>query len=277
VIDQQPNDPVGEEHQQKGEGDRVETRRAILELLAGQRIDARLGRGYHYFFESLKSKVGQDYKRFLAIQEIWQMIGQGLVYIDFEQSAPENWELILTEKGKHIVESGDNYSPYDPDGYLARLRKRIPQLDETVALYASESLRSFNADCYISTLVMLGVASEKAFLLLAEAFANWLPVSQSEKLLSIILDSKQNVIAKFTEFRKRIEPCKPKLPAEFADNMALTLDSVFDLIRIYRNESGHPTGKRTDKDDAFITLQMFAAYLQKMFGLMSFFKTTKYE
>jgi hypothetical protein len=255
----------------------MEIRKTILELLAGPRIDTRLGRGYHYFFESLKSKVGQDYNRHLAIQEIWQMIGDGLLYIDFEQPAAENWKLELSEKGQHIVESGDDFSPYDPDGYLVRLRKRIPLLDETVVIYAAESLRSFNADCYLSTLVMLGVASEKAFLLLAEAFANWLPDRQSEKFLSIIQDQKQNVIAKFTEFRKRIEPCKPKLPSDFADNMALTLDSVFDLIRINRNESGHPTGKRPDKGDAFITLQMFLTYLQKMFGLMTFFKTTKYE
>jgi hypothetical protein len=255
----------------------MEIRRAILELLAEPRIDARLGRGYHYFFESLQNKLGQDYNRHLAIQEVWRMVGDGLLYIDFEQHSPDNWKFVLTERGQHIVESGDDYSPYDPEGYLVRLRRRIPLLDETVALYASESLRSFNAECYLSTLVMLGVASEKTFLLLAEAFANWLPDSQSKKLLSIIQDRKQNVIAKFTEFRKRIEPCKPKLPPEFADNMALTLDSVFDLIRIYRNESGHPTGKRSDKDDAFITLQMFATYLQKMFGLMTFFKTTKYE
>ena len=238
----------------------MEIRRAILELLAGPRIDARLGQGKHYFFESLENRLGQDYNRHLAIQEVWQMIGDGLIYIDLETSSPDNWKLVLSEKGQHIIESGDDFSPYDPEEYLARLRKRIPLLDETVALYASESLRSFNADCYLSTLVMLGVASEKAFLLLAEAFATWLPDRQSEKLLSIIQDQKQNVIAKFTAFRKRIEPCKPKLPPEFADNMALTLDSVFDLIRIYRNESGHPTGKRPDKGDAFITLQMFATY-----------------
>ena len=203
------------------------------------------------------------------------MIGDGLVYIDFEGSSPENWELALSEKGRHVVESGDEFSPYDPDGYLDELKKRIPELDDTVILYASESLLAFNADCYISTMVMLGVASEKAFLLLAEAFAAWLPVGQSSKLLSIIQDPKQNVIAKFVEFRKRIEPCKPDLPSEFADNMALTLDSVFDLIRVYRNESGHPTGKRLDKRDAFITLQMFAAYLQKIFGLIAFFRSSK--
>lgn len=205
------------------------------------------------------------------------MIADGLIFIDFEQESPGNWDLVLAKKGQHIIDSGDEFSPYDPDGYLARLKKTIPELDETITIYASESLRSFNADCYLSTLVMLGVASEKAFLLLSEAFAKWLPDGQSEKFLSILQDPRQNIFAKFSEFRKRIEPCKPKLPAEFADNMALTLDSVFDLIRVYRNESGHPTGKRVDKGDAFITLQMFATYLQKIFSLTIFFRTSQYN
>ena len=57
--------------------------------------------------------------------------------------------------------------------------------------------------------------------------------------------------------------------------MALTLDSVLDLLRIYRNQAGHPTGKHVSRDDAFITLQMFARYLQKLYTLRSFFETTQ--
>lgn len=247
-----------------------EHRRAILELL-GSRVDARLSRGHHGFFEALRNKIGRNYKRHLALQEMWQMVGDGLIYIDIEQPAPENWDLRLTEKGKDVLKSGDDFNPYDPGGYIDRLKGRIPGLDDVVLLYAKESLRSFNSDCHLGASVMLGVACERAFLLLAESFALWLPAGQSEKFLMIVQDPKQNFIAKFSEFRKRIEPCKPKLPPEFSDNMALMLDSVCDLIRVYRNESGHPTGKIVDKGDAFITLQMFAIYLQKIFGLRRFF------
>jgi len=254
-----------------------ELRRAILELLASRGIDARLGRGDHYFFEALKNKVGQGYKRHIALQEMWQMVGDGLVYIDVWQPAPENWGLGLTEKGHDVLKSSDDFNPYDPDGYIERLKRRIPDIDEVVLLYAKESLRSFNSDCYLAASVMLGVASERAFLLLAESFSSWLPEGQSEKFLKIAQDSKQNFLVKFSEFRKRIEPCKPNIPHEFSDNMALMLDSVCDLIRVYRNESGHPTGKIVDKGDAFITLQMFAIYLQKIFGLMDFFRTNTGE
>lgn len=206
---------------------------------------------------------------------MWHMVGDGLIYIDIEQPGPGNWELRLTEKGKNVLKSDDDFNPYDPDGYIDRLKGRIPDLDDVVLLYAKESLRSFNSDCYLAASVMLGVASERAFLLLAESFGSWLPKNQSEKFLKIAQDSKQNFLAKFSEFRKRIEPCKPNIPAEYSDNMALMLDSVCDLIRVYRNESGHPTGKIIDRGDAFITLQMFAIYLQKIFGLITFFRTSQ--
>lgn len=53
--------------------------------------------------------------------------------------------------------------------------------------------------------------------------------------------------------------------------MALTFDAVLDLLRIYRNDSGHPTGKHIDHDTAFINLQMFARYLEKLYQFKAFF------
>jgi len=51
------------------------------------------------------------------------------------------------------------------------------------------------------------------------------------------------------------------------------MDSILDLLRIYRNESGHPTGRNISREDAFINLQMFARYLEKIYKLKSFFES----
>jgi hypothetical protein len=72
---------------------------------------------------------------------------------------------------------------------------------------------------------------------------------------------------KFSEFRKRIEPKKPDLPNEFSDSMALDLDAVADLLRVSRNDAGHPTGHRIDEASAYINLQLFARYIEKMMKL----------
>lgn len=57
--------------------------------------------------------------------------------------------------------------------------------------------------------------------------------------------------------------------------MSLTLDSVLDLLRITRNEAGHPTGRVVDRDEAFINLQMFARYLKKLYQLRAFFRQSQ--
>ena len=76
---------------------------------------------------------------------------------------------------------------------------------------------------------------------------------------------------KFEEFRKRIEPRKVDLPDELADGMSLTFDAVLDLLRIRRNDAGHPTGKPVLREDQYISLQMFARYLQRLYQFRAFF------
>jgi len=120
---------------------------------------------------------------------------------------------------------------------------------------------------------MLGVASEAAFLEMARAFADWLPEKEGGNLKDVIEGKRSNFINRFVEFRKRIDGHKHKLPDSLSDGMALTLDAVLDLLRINRNEAGHPTGKQLDRADAFINLQMFARYLEKMYRLKAFFET----
>ena len=201
---------------------------------------------------------------------LWSLVGQGLVYIDMQQSAPENWQWGLTDSGRASL-SDQQINPDDTAGYLARLKAMTPEISEITLMYSEEAVRSYISRCYLASATMLGVASEAAFLEMAEAFGNWLPKSPGEKFLTIIQNPKQNYIAKFTEFRKRVETIKPKLPGELADGMALTMDSLLDLLRIYRNDAGHPTGKKISREDAFINLQMFARYVQKMYLMKKFF------
>jgi hypothetical protein len=63
------------------------------------------------------------------------------------------------------------------------------------------------------------------------------------------------------------------MPDELSDGMSLTMDAVLDLLRINRNDAGHPTGRMFTREDAFISLQMFARYLQKLYAFRAFFES----
>jgi hypothetical protein len=249
-------------------------RRTVLKLLAAN-ADARWGKGLHYFYEAVKKEHSQPVRPLEVMEVLWQLLSEGLIFIDYSQPAPDNWEWILSERGRRVALSDTDFDPGDPDGYLQALRANIPDLDDQIFVYVHEALRSYNSGAFLASSVMLGVASERAFQHLGESFATWLPQNEAIRFREVFDNPRQNYIAKFVEFRKRIEPRKGELPQEFADNMALTLDSVLDLLRINRNEAGHPTGRRVDEREAYINLQIFGRYLIKLHALRDFFVATK--
>jgi hypothetical protein len=166
---------------------------------------------------------------------------------------------VPVSRRRHVVKGG-SWEPRDPDGYLERVRREIPDLDDLVALYITEALRSFNGRCYLATSVMLGVAAERAFLVMAESYGA--SSVAGAPAIAKELAKRGNYFALWTEFRKRIEPVRQDLPNGLAD--ALTLDAIADLIRLTRNEVGHPTGRQIDEDTARVHLTIAPVYLRKM-------------
>jgi hypothetical protein len=246
---------------------------ALLTVLSRPNADRRLGKGRHYLFKEVLKELPSEQRvaKEAFMEAVWALISQGLAFIDFSQSAPENWELKLTRAGQEAA-FDQGFNPDNAGQYLRKLQETIPDLSSLVLRYTHEAVHSYVNRCYLASAVMLGVASEAAFFDLAEAFANWLPESEDSKFRKILDNPRKHYISKFEEFRKRIQSHKSKLPPQLADNMALMMDSILDLLRIYRNDAAHPTGKEIERGDAQINLQMFARYLKRMYDLKAFFE-----
>jgi hypothetical protein len=242
----------------------VDVRRAVLAQL-GRGGGGRFGRSY------LVATIRQQVQcTDTAVWEaLWGLLGDGLVYLDTagQGSGTDNWQWRLSAVGQRVAEGG-SWEPRDPDGYLDRVRREIPDLDELVELYLTEALQSFNARCYLATSVMLGVAAERAFLVMAQSYAAS-SVAVAPAMAKELARPRSNYFALWTEFRKRIEPIRQDLPNRAAD--ALTLDAIADLIRLTRNEVGHPTGRRVDEDTARVHLTIAPMYLRKMQQLAGIF------
>lgn len=133
--------------------------------------------------------------------------------------------------------------------------------------YVTEALSAFNARCFLASAVMLGVASERIVEGLARSVADFRGGS-AKRLRAALEDPRASQFSRFTEMRKQIEPLRPELPDGTADT--LTLDAVADLLRVTRNEAGHPTGATIDEDTAYTHLQMAARYILKMTDLRAF-------
>jgi hypothetical protein len=251
----------------------AELQTVLLGLLGRSKVDPRLGRGQWYLSEAMAKEfaLNQQPKPQEIMKAVWSLISQGLAYIDYSQPSADNWTLHLTLAGKSAA-NDQTTNPDSPDKYIHRLQHDVPNASDTVLRYVNEALVSYLNRSYLASAVMLGVASEADFLEMAEAFGHWLPSTEGTKFLTLIRKPNAAYLAKFEEYRKKLEPRKPDLPEELADGMALTLDAIVDLLRIYRNEAGHPRGKQIGRDQAKIHLEMFARYVERMYAFKAFFE-----
>jgi hypothetical protein len=206
------------------------------------------------------------------IQEAyWAVIGRGLAYIDISQPAAENWTLNLTPAGRAAALDTE-LNPDDPEGYRQRIATLAPQLSDLVNVYLTEAIDTYYHECYLVSSVMLGVAAEALLLEVGHGFAAWLGGTAGGKLEAILVDPRRNYSAKFSEFRSRLETARPKLPAHLRDNLDIRLNSTVEILRLYRNDAGHPTGKIPDRQTCRIHLIVFADVLARYYGLLELFR-----
>jgi hypothetical protein len=175
----------------------------------------------------------------------------------------------LTEHGRKAIETAEPV-PHDPDQYLYHLSNGAPNLDQVALSYVGEGLECYQRGTYTASVIMLGVASEKITLDLAIAVQQALKGIEAERLLKNI---ERDGIAKiYEETKKRLEPRIKQFPPELSDSLITYLDAIFNVIRTYRNEAGHPTGKTIDRLTAFGLFSVFPFYCRRASALMDHIK-----
>jgi hypothetical protein len=178
--------------------------------------------------------------------------------------------LTITEYGKQVFTSED-WLPYDPDGYLAELKRMAPEIDDVTLAYIGESVASFNRHHLLSATITLGVASENLMLALIEAYRDWIKDAErkgrSEKHIADKWISTQ-----YAEFRKEFVSDIKSLPKELQADWETYLDGIFNFVRLNRNSAGHPTGKAMSAKVVYADLQIFADYARYIFNLIGHLK-----
>jgi len=208
-----------------------------------------------------------------AGEVIWDLIIEGVLRPGTTTGDPALPFFHLTEYGReHLKE--EHPRPHDPDGYLKRLMASVPDLDETVLTYLTESLKTFRIGCLLSSTTTLGCASEKALLLLFEAYAMALSGEKQERFRKDI-DGKP-MKRKFDEFHKRLDShLVSHLPGDIKEHLDIALIAISALLREMRNDAGHPTGKAVAREQAYANLAVFPTYLKKVYELIHWLQANK--
>lgn len=197
----------------------------------------------------------------------WDLILQQIIVPSINRDNPNLPFFKVTSRGKKYLDQDEAYFFHDVASYESRIRESIPDIDDLTLLYLKEAMQAFRSGCLLSSVVMLGVASENEFLMLIntlEASSKW------ERIFKKVF-KQRFILGKINSFQTALESMPDPLPSRLTEDLETTLGGVHSIIRNHRNDSGHPTGIIMKREQCFVLLQVFIPYAKKLHELDKFF------
>ena len=207
----------------------------------------------------------------LLLEVFWDLFRDGVITLGLNDSNKEFPFFRVTTRGRHLMEGGGEYFLHDVSGFERQIKAEIPDIDPTTLLYLKESLQAFRSGCILASTVMLGVATEHTFLLLMET------IDQSKTHSSTFssVSKERGILRKINKFKSVIEQNKKTVPRALLEDFDTHFLGVQSLIRGFRNESGHPSGKLIEREQSFVNLQLFVSYGRKAYQFINHFRNEK--
>lgn len=213
-------------------------------------------RGYQYELNETEREI------FLEI--FWDLFRQGIITLGLNDGHREFPFFKVSTFGTSLIKSSNSYFYHDLTSYTDLIKKEINNIDEVTLIYLKEAMQSFKSNCILSSTVMLGVATEHSFMLLLETL-------KENSIYQNVFEEK-TLLQKINKFKNILDQNIKTLPTEIREDLDTNFISILSVIRNYRNQSGHPTGKIIEREQAYILLQLFVPYCKKVYQLKEYFK-----
>lgn len=237
-----------------------------LRLGIGEVFARREGRIQPGHYGTTYSPDRQDSEIFLEV--FWDLFRQGIITLGMNDSNREFPFFRVSQLGRQIAESQSVYFFHDVSSYERAIRAEVPNLNQITLLYLKEAMQAFRTGCILSCTVMLGVATEHTFLLLLEVIES----NTNYKATYKTVFEQKTILQKLNKFKNILEQNLKSLPDDIKEDFDTHFAGILSVIRTFRNQSGHPTGKIIDREQAFVLLQLFIPYSKKLYQLMSHFR-----
>jgi hypothetical protein len=201
----------------------------------------------------------------------WDLFRQGIIILGYNDANPKYPFFRLSHNGQKILENCKTYFFYDVSSYEKAIIQEVPEIDGTTLIYMKEAMQAFRAGCLLSSSVMLGVAAEHTFLLLMEIIEQ----NTKYKSIAVAVNKEMTILRKINKFKNKLDEQIRELPPEIKEDIDTYFAGIISIIRNYRNQSGHPTGKMIDREQMYVLLNLFIPYCKKMYQLMNYYKVNK--
>lgn len=203
---------------------------------------------------------------------IWDLILERVLVpsTDHPRSMNDGWPFLsITDHGRKVI-AEQKPVPYDPDGYLARLRKSTGGLHGTAEAYLAEALTTFRTGSTMASAVMLGAASEMLFTELCEAIVLGFADVNQQAIFRDKTGQKKNMVARVRAVSDWLSQKKSQLPDDWkSSERHLLVQKVADLIRNRRNDTGHPQDPpvKPSHEEMYALMMVFPDYCEKLYSL----------
>jgi len=122
--------------------------------------------------------------------------------------------------------------------------------------YLEEAVAAFYADCLFASCVMLGVAAEAEFLRLVDVACASATYGATFSSVAKPLFIRQ----KIARFLPALRPLIPSLPNESTEDIDTNFSMIQSILRIARNDTGHPTAASPKREQVYVNLQLFPPF-----------------
>lgn len=235
---------------------------SVAEVLQKRDLQANPPHSYH-------GQPDLSHADALLFQEVfWDLFRQGITTLGLDRANKAFPFFRVSSYGQRILENQNVYFFYDVASYEKTIRDNVPDIDETTLLYLKEAMQAFRSGCILSASVMLGVATEHAFLSLLDVVEE----NPTHKAAFKNAFDERMILRKFNAFRKTLDSQLKAMPREIQEGLDTQLSGILDIIRTFRNESGHPSGKIISREQCYVLLNLYVPYCKKIYQLKKHYK-----
>ena len=193
----------------------------------------------------------------------WDLFRQGAITLGYNNSNP-NWPFFrLSHFGAQTLASQSPWRFHDTSSYLALVRREVPDLSDQAAIYLDEAVQAFYAQCLLASCVMLGVAAEAEFLRLLDVAVSRPNVGKNFQPAA----NEKFIRQKITKFLPALTAIAPQLDRQATEDLDTNFAPIQSVLRIARNEAGHPSSASPQRENVYVNLQLFVPFARQLMRL----------
>jgi len=185
------------------------------------------------------------------------------------------------EEAKNAVENEENIGevlPFEIERFPELLVESVPGIDPIIVRFVAEGIIALKAGSNLGCAFLLGGASEKAVLVLVNAYANAISDESMRRRFNDRV-TKKYISVVYDEFKKSWKTSLNKPDGYGWDHdFEIKIEQIFQFCRICRNEVGHPhLPPNLDKGVLLANMGQFVKYVEDLYKLIDFYEQNEVQ